>query len=133
MKNIRKIVRQGDVLLVAVTAGLDQSRPVARERGRVVLAHGEVTGHAHTIAEADVTLAVLDDRSAMASVARALLASVGLTMEVRDEEVVGVLSTPTGARLTHEEHAPITLDPLSHYVVLRQREYAPESIRQVLD
>lgn len=43
-------VRQGDVLLVAASyrgAIPDTAIPIEPEQDRVVLAHGEVTGHAH--------------------------------------------------------------------------------------
>lgn len=128
-----RILRQGDVLLVAVGASLPPGcKRAKRDGGRVVLAYGEVTGHSHAIAEADAILMVMDDQAEMAAAARALLASVGLTTEIRDEEVVGVLDTPAGGTLLHEEHAAIALDA-PHYVVLRQREYAPEAIRTVAD
>jgi hypothetical protein len=131
----RTMYRQGDVLLIAVVASLIAPRrwkKAPREGGRVVLAHGEVTGHSHAIADERAALYVLDDRAAMAAAARELLASVGLTMEVRDEEVVGVLDTPRDAALVHEEHASIPLTNRRH-VVIRQREYAPDAIRQVAD
>jgi len=45
-------VRQGDVPLVEVKALPDGARPVPRdEHGRIVLAHGERTGHAHVVHE----------------------------------------------------------------------------------
>ena len=42
------IYRQGDVLLVPDELPAD-SEELKREDGRVVLAHGEVTGHAHAL------------------------------------------------------------------------------------
>ena len=53
-------VRQGDVLLVPVDEVPEGARPLARTRGRVVLAEGEVTGHAHAIRSAAATLVTLD-------------------------------------------------------------------------
>jgi hypothetical protein len=47
--------RQGDVLVQRVTSIPEGDTAVARDNGRVVLAYGEVTGHAHAIAEAEVT------------------------------------------------------------------------------
>lgn len=126
------ILRQGDVLLVAVLGGLHRPTAVSRDRNRVVLAYGEVTGHSHAIAEPSARLTVLNHRTEMADAARQLLADVGLTHEIRDEDVVGVLETPEGAELVHEEHGTIMLTG-ERYVVLRQREYSPEEIRQVLD
>jgi len=136
MKKPRKplptILRQGDVLLVAVAGGLHRPATVSRDRGRIVLAYGEVTGHSHAIAEEGAHLTVLDHRSEMANAVRKLLAEVGLVTEVRDEDVVGVLEVSAPAELVHEEHAAVVLEA-PHYVVLRQREYSPEAIRQVAD
>lgn len=43
-------IRQGDVLLVdASYRGEKAGAPIPAEGGRTVLAHGEVTGHAHAI------------------------------------------------------------------------------------
>jgi hypothetical protein len=41
--------RQGDVLIIPVESIPERLDPIGREDGRVVLAHGEVTGHAHVI------------------------------------------------------------------------------------
>ena len=48
-------VRQGDVLLVPASRPGD-AKPVGRDCGRVVLAYGEVTGHAHAIRSHGATL-----------------------------------------------------------------------------
>ncbi len=45
------IIRQGDVLLVPISAIPPGCTDVALEGGRIVLMHGEVTGHAHAIAQ----------------------------------------------------------------------------------
>lgn len=131
-KKVPLPLRQGDVLLVPVAGGLLRPMAVSRDRGKVVLAYGEVTGHSHAIAEPTVRLTVLDHRAEMAEAVRALLAEAGLVTEVRDEDVVGVLEVPVPAELVHEEHAPIQLND-ERYVVLRQKEYSPEAIRQVAD
>src|SRR5258708_19796990 len=43
------LYRQGDVLIIPVEWIPEKLDPVDRENGRVVLAHGEVTGHAPAI------------------------------------------------------------------------------------
>jgi hypothetical protein len=95
--------RQGDVLLVSSEhAPTGTAVPVAREGGRLVLARGEATGHAHAIASALAEL-----------------------FEERDGRLV--LRVRPGAaevRLVHEEHAAIVLAP-GVYEVIRQREYTP--------
>lgn len=101
--------RQGDVLIrpVAEIPATAQAVPVD-DRGRVVLAYGEATGHAHALPGMKVLM--FHD----AALARTFI-------DVRE---------PTA--LTHEEHGAIPLPP-GRYEVIRQREYAPEEIRQVAD
>jgi hypothetical protein len=93
--------RQGDVLLVRVEDDV-MARPhqsVARDGGRIVLAYGEQTGHAHAIADADAEL---------------------IELETGERFLV----TARGVSLRHEEHDTIELPPGS-YRVVRQREYVP--------
>jgi hypothetical protein len=92
--------RQGDVLLLAVRRFPAGAEPVPREGGRVVLAHGEATGHSHAIAEPHPQLYADPD---------------GITDLYL--EIAG-----SGAVLTHEEHDPIPLSA-GRYRVVRQREY----------
>ena len=94
------VARQGDVLIVATNTIPENTQPVERENGRVVLAHGEATGHAHVID--DPTVLFLE--SDLGELADRFL-------RVEQECVV-----------THDEHDAITLPPGS-YVVRRQREY----------
>ena len=44
-------IRQGDVLLVPVASLPAGCVEVPNDKGRIVLAYGEVTGHAHAIAD----------------------------------------------------------------------------------
>jgi hypothetical protein len=104
-----KCFRQGDVLLVEVARGPSDARPVQREAGRLVLAHGEVTGHAHVIAAAAAELVTPEQADE-------------LYLLVYGDDIV----------LEHEEHDAIPLPP-GHYRVIRQREYTPESVRFVAD
>lgn len=102
--------RQGDVYLERIDSLPATVTKLARENGRVVLAHGEVTGHHHSLCEPDVDLHTSPD-------------AVGVTfLEVREAM----------AALTHQEHATIEL-PQGVYRVTRQREYSPEAIRNVAD
>jgi len=103
------IYRQGDVLIRRIAAIPADVKPVARDRGRIVLAYGEVTGHAHAIDAPGAEATLLTD----AEEARFL--RLVSTVEVR-----------------HEEHATITL-PAGDYEVLRQREFDPETERFVAD
>lgn len=108
------VYRQGDVLIVPVAeeAVPPHARRAPKEprdtRGRMVLALGEVTGHAHAV--------------------------VGPGELVREPGPFGpmLLRLPEGGRVVHEEHAAITLSK-GWYRVIRQREYVPGSVRIVAD
>lgn len=109
-KTIPMHFRQGDVLITrvdAIPAGL-AVRP--RDNGRVILAYGEVTGHAHAIADSDVA-AIYDSTEG-------------------DGSFFLRIGSATG--LVHEEHSRIDLAP-GDYKVTQQREYSPEEIRNVAD
>lgn len=95
--------RQGDVLLLAVDALPEQAQPESRS-GRIVLAEGEVTGHAHAVEERDA--------------------------RTFTHEGQRYLLTRSKAQLIHEEHAPIEVPPGAYRVVI-QREYEPDPVRSV--
>ncbi|GAB2518276.1 hypothetical protein [Nocardia heshunensis] len=103
--------RQGDVLIMPITEADVPPQVTAAPaeprdtRGRMVLALGEVTGHAHAI------------------VAPGRLVHAGAHM---------FLFLPEGGRVVHEEHAPIPL-PKGWFRVIRQREYFPGAVRIVAD
>jgi hypothetical protein len=108
---------QGDLLIervadvasarVAIGAGPD---------GAVVLAEGEMTGHRHAIFE-PVTF-FRDD---------------ALARDIPDGLYVGHVKVEgSGARIVHQEHAPIELAE-GTYRVRRQRELDPREARLVAD
>jgi hypothetical protein len=104
--------RQGDVLVVPIKESELPAElvPAPRDRGgRLVLAYGEATGHAHVATGDGLKLLCLPDD----------LESMFLHVEGY-------------GRLSHEEHGPIPL-PAGYYRVVRQREYVPGSVRPVAD
>lgn len=92
--------RQGDVLIRPVEKMPRGLKPVPRDNGRVILAYGEVTGHAHAILEEDVQL---------------------LAADVEELEQA-FLRVESECAVVHDEHDTITLPP-GDYEVTRQREY----------
>lgn len=105
-----KQCRQGDVLLIRVAA-IHQAIEIPRDtRNRIVLAHGEVTGHAH---------AIHCDTAELFRGGAAANSGVYLNVVNRVE-------------LRHEEHTTIRI-PKGSYRVLRQTEYSPGELRQVAD
>ena len=99
--------RQGDVLLIPAKSIPAGTKKVNREQGRIVLALGEATGHAHAVETLGAELFAGGDAR--------------------------YLKVPsTGASLVHEEHGTIAL-PEGAYKVVLQREYSPQEIRRVCD
>jgi hypothetical protein len=116
MTKQRLPVRQGDIVLIPITkrqipkglATVDRDN-----RGRIVLAEGETTGHAHAILENPATLFRQADLDEMAD----------RFLAVEKE----------GVELVHEEHGTIKLDK-GNYIVRHKREYVPREIpRAVID
>lgn len=102
--------RQGDVLIIPIKHLPSGLEPVKRESGRIILAHGEVTGHAHAIKDHEAAL-------------------------FRDPKLAAIfmnVSSEGGVSLEHEEHGTIGI-PAGNYQIVRQREYSPEAIRNVAD
>ncbi len=99
-----KTYRQGDILLRKV--GKIPEGAKVKQSGHVVLAYGESTGHSHHI----------ESQSAL----------------LLEENGQNYLQLEQPETLLHEEHAAQQLEG-GKYIVIRQREYSPEAIRQVND
>lgn len=112
----RAILRQGDVALAPTRKPTAKLTPVPKDAGRVILAYGEVTGHAHQVI-ADIDTLPADAPSCA-------------LMEAPDGRRFLFVERPCS--LTHDEHGPIALTP-GCYEVIRQVEYTPEAIRTVAD
>jgi hypothetical protein len=94
------MIRQGDVLLVRVSALPNGASEDLRDGVRVVLTRSERTGHAHVISRARL-FALGDSR---------------------------YLDVQLGAVLAHPEHDPIDVPPGTWEVRL-QRQFAPAPLR----
>jgi len=100
-------VRQGDVFLESCAApDINEAQFVKAEGGRLVLAHGESTGHAH---------AVRAEHAVMMTVAAIIY-----------------LRVLEHTKLLHEEHPSIDVEP-GFYRVIRQMEHTPAEARRVED
>ncbi len=117
MRKTPKLYRQGDVLVerIADRDFPDEREAIAPDQGRVVLAYGEVTGHAHAIPAED-----------------AVFVQHSRATRGRTEGNVTYLETARAVPIRHEEHAPIELPP-GKYRVIRQREWDDEQDRIVAD
>ena len=101
------IIRQGDVLLLQVSA-IPATAVRNTTPGDVVLAYGEVTGHAHRIAEPQ-------------------------KVEVWDAGAERFIRAIETVSLMHEEHAAVTLEKGAVYRQIYQVEERGEEIRRVAD
>lgn len=93
--------RHGDVLISKVV------EIKGKKLKHLVLAEGEVTGHAHRITEGEAEL-------------------------YQSNGVLFLKVISENAKLTHEEHKPIDL-PKGNYEITIQREYEPDGWRSVAD
>jgi hypothetical protein len=94
--------RQGDVYVQKAAKLPEGCKPVDRDNGRVVLAYGEVTGHAHAFKEEHVRMFSNDN-------GRRFLVIEGKP-----------------ATLLHEEHSPILFAP-GIYEIWQQREWTDDN------
>jgi hypothetical protein len=103
---LKLLLRQGDVLLRQIS----QLPPDAKRipaNGRIILAHGEATGHHHSILSQEA--------------AEYTTGGGGRVVDVK---------APTD--LVHQEHTALPV-PVGQFAIERQREYTPAAIRNVAD
>lgn len=119
MKKAGDTIRQGDVLLVRMTksAITDKHREIPREKGRVILAIGESSMHAHVFRDPGVCML----RSEGIGDAVVTVADLCDLVTEGGEPAPGV-----------PRHAPIAVPPGTYRLVI-QREWAGEEVRTVQD
>jgi len=101
--------RQGDVFVEQVSDIPADAKPGKLDGRRIVLAYGEVTGHAHAIEFED-----------------------GIEFLEKGDTLYLRVTKEGGVDLKHEEHSTINL-PVGTYAAKRQREYSPQEVRFVAD
>lgn len=107
----RKFIRQGDVMAYPITDLPEGLKPAQAENGRMILAHGEVTGHHHSFAMTDRVAMFREDGS-----------GGGLFMFANGP-----------VALEHQEHSTLTIKP-GAWEVRRQRTLsASGQIQRVAD
>ena len=102
--SVSKLARQGDILFVKIDK-LPKGLKKSMDR---IVAHGEVTGHAHRVAESE-----------------------GVAL-LENEQGDKFVQADGDWQIVHDEHGPITLEK-GVWEARRQREYSPEAIRRVAD
>jgi hypothetical protein len=126
--NKQPIIRQGDVLLAPVSALPEGCAEVALDKGRIVLAYGEVTGHAHAISDHSSAERSISAEAA-AEIAESAIARAKLWRAPGGERYLEVREAVT---LRHEEHTAHTIPP-GIYQLPVQTEYSPAELRRVAD
>lgn len=112
MKAKPSLIRQGDVLLMKVAALPKDAVERPNDTHRVVLAYGEVTGHAHAIYE--------DKTSPVATKAK-----------LWDAGAERYLQVLTQCKLQHEEHTAYVLEEGIYKQIFQVEEQ--QEIRNVAD
>lgn len=118
-------IRQGDVLLVRVNALPEGIQEQPRKDGLIVLAYGEVTGHAHAIAEPDVKwFGAANGQKYLESARPFTLKHGELSALIHAREASVEVA---GSDHTAQRFAP------GVWMVVRQYEFSAEQLRQVMD
>lgn len=116
-----KIWRQGDVGITPYKKKFQKSSERilknSQEKPDLVLAHGEVTGHAHRITQKDVKI-LLD----------------GLVNKWSQDHDEMIIESKNKIEVTHEEHEGIVLKQgLNRVVIQREYDWASKKVRKVID
>jgi hypothetical protein len=101
-------LRQGDVFFVRVASLPPDAEKVDTHGGRLVIAHGEATGHVHAFEFHDGELYRTAGGAQFVNVIR------------------------EGAQLLHDEHSAVTF-PKGIWKRAFQTEYSPQALRTVAD
>jgi hypothetical protein len=107
-----KRYQQGDVILKPIASLPSKLRKIKHGSRGCVLAEGEDTGHAHTIAQTGTVIAYGENGDGR----------------------VAYLQVDSPSVLSHEEHGPITLPAgLYRVEIVREQDPFADEIRQVRD
>lgn len=120
-----KQVRQGDCLLIPI-ASIPTDAKLINTLGKVILAHGESSGHHHRFEGAHGVSSFSKDGDDIAM-------SGGTSLRGGATDVAFITVPKGGADLVHEEHSTISVSE-GTYQIVRQREFSVlEGIRRVAD
>ena len=137
MKLKQNQVRQGDVFLKPVAKLPAGCIPMEPENGtRFVLAHGEITGHAHAIYEFTA------DQKAEQALARSAEIATATLERLRKLRTVQMWVCPAGewylavrqsSTMRHEEHSAATLSKGFYHCPVQVESNSSNMLRQVAD
>jgi hypothetical protein len=112
------MIRQGDVSLVPTAMKPSKQSKRVLDAGRVILAYGEVTGHAHVMVPAVVAIDNADP--------------VAYSELFEEPDGTRLLVVKQPSALVHDEHDRIDIG-VGSYRVIRQVEWSLDDVRQVAD
>lgn len=105
------LIQQGDVLIEAVPSIPKEAKKYEPTNRGIILAEGEVTGHAHCIAELD---------------------NVEVSKKDKDGNIYLKLNKTTTVK--HEEHKPVTIPAGTYRVrIVQEYDHLKEEARRVAD
>lgn len=111
------LIRQGDVGIKSTTQKPSAQAKLVTDKGRTILAYGEVTGHAHEVIT--VTPPMTGD-------------DVPAQQLFEEPNGTRLLVVRGPSELCHEEHATLNI-PAGTYEIIQQCEYTPQGLRNVAD
>lgn len=101
-------IQQGDVLIKRINKLPDGIKKKERDNGSIILAYGEVTGHAHRIIDVDAMFYEKDGKL--------------------------YLHNETPVQLKHEEHNQITIEPgIWEIGQIQEKDWLSGMVRRVID
>lgn len=122
-------IRQGDVFLLPVAQLPGHCTTIPPDKGnRFVLAYGEVTGHAHTVAASKAEVPVKD--AELSNTARAL-GSLSVQMWLAPDGE-WYLEVQQPSMLCHEEHNAIAIPPGIYHLPVQVEAGADDGIPWVV-
>ena len=135
MKTLPFQIRQGDVMLIPVAALPAGCKHIEPEGGRrFVLAHGEVTGHAHAIYE------FTPDEQAEQQLAKAAEIAGAALERARTRRTAQMWASPDGewyleirqpSTMRHEEHSAPAIPPGIYHAPV-QVEAGPDNMARIV-
>jgi hypothetical protein len=136
-------IRQGDVFLIPVAKLPAGCKAIQPEGGRrFVLAHGEVTGHAHAIYEFTADENAEKAASVAIAGASALAAADEAVKRAMSLRTAQLWSSPDGewylevrqpSAMRHEEHSAPTIPPGIYHAPIQVEATADNMTRRVAD
>lgn len=127
MKQAAPTIRQGDVALFPVAALPKGCTEIPNDNGRIVLAYGEATGHAHAVADHVSIGPAAAGEIAEAAIARA---KARLWQAPNGDRFLEVTETVS---LTHEEHSAHAIPPGIYEAPIQVSWDTAHGVRQVQD